>query len=92
MEPNRLLIINQIQKFGEITPSEIEQYVEISLPAISQHLKILKEIKLVTVKKDGTSLRYSINPIYLDKLNKIWTTTIAGGFIIPSKKQKQVQQ
>ena len=39
-----------------------------SQPAVSQHLRILKEARLVRVRKDGNRRMYSLNPEGLAEL------------------------
>ncbi|MCF6139046.1 ArsR/SmtB family transcription factor [Pseudalkalibacillus berkeleyi] len=45
---------------NELTSSEIASHFEISAPAISQHLKVLEQSGLVTVRKSGTKRFYQI--------------------------------
>lgn len=50
-EPRRKEIMCLLAESGEMTASQICQSFDISAPAVSQHLKILRENQLVTVKK-----------------------------------------
>ncbi len=45
---------------GELTSSEIASNFDISAPAISQHLKVLEQSGLVTVRRAGTKRFYRI--------------------------------
>jgi DNA-binding transcriptional ArsR family regulator len=49
---------------GDKTVSELVELMNLSQPAISQHLKTLKESNLVTSKKTGQEVRYAINAEY----------------------------
>ena len=45
----------------QMTVSEITDNLELSRPAVSHHLKLLLDAKLVTVKKNGKERWYSLN-------------------------------
>jgi DNA-binding transcriptional ArsR family regulator len=44
------------------TPGELAQSLPVSRPAVSQHLKVLKDAGLVTDAAIGTRRVYSVNP------------------------------
>ena len=50
-----------ILKRGEKTPSEIARHFEFTLPALSTHLRVLKDAGLVRERKDGQNRYYSVN-------------------------------
>jgi ArsR family transcriptional regulator len=64
---NRYRILEVLMK-GPQTVSHIVKQVELSQPAVSQHLKALKEYNLVTDTKEGQEVYYSINVAYTTKL------------------------
>ena len=79
-EPTRRQIIELIASKGNLSAADISGNFKISAPAISQHLKILREAKLVDMEKRAQSRIYSINPkklteveIWVKKLNKMWS-------------------
>ena len=45
-----------------MTASEIYNKFQMTSPAVSQHLKILREAELVNVEKDAQKHIYSLNP------------------------------
>ena len=47
---------------GERTAGAIGENFPISAPAVSQHLKVLREAGLVSVRVDGTRRIYSLDP------------------------------
>lgn len=53
----------------------------ISRPAISQHLRILKEARLVDVRPEGTRRVYQLDPAGFESvrayLDQFWTTALA---------------
>ncbi len=48
-------------KKKNMTPSEITKYFNFTFPAISSHLRILKEAELITEIKQGKNRIYSLN-------------------------------
>lgn len=59
-DPTRREIINILKK-GELSAGEIHSFFDITKPSLSHHLSILKEAKLVTSKKIGQSIIYTLN-------------------------------
>ncbi|WP_246236829.1 ArsR/SmtB family transcription factor [Actinomadura chibensis] len=66
-------------------PSAVGQLAErlpISRPAVSQHLKILKDAGLVTDRAEGTRRVYRLNPAGLaalrDQLETFWDRALSG--------------
>lgn len=53
---------------GEIA-KEIGARFQISQPAVSQHLKVLREQQLVTVRSAGTRRFYAVNPAPLREID-----------------------
>lgn len=54
-------IVRLVAKNGELTSTEISQNFPMSPPAISQHLKVLKEANVLQMKKDAQKRIYSLN-------------------------------
>lgn len=67
-EPNRRRMIEIIAAQGEIAASDISDQFEISAPAVSQHLKVLREAELVRMEKRAQQRIYSINPQGVDEM------------------------
>lgn len=61
--PNRLKIICILSKCDkkEATVSQIASKINITQPAASQHLKLLKTAKIVKSHKNGNNIYYKIN-------------------------------
>lgn len=61
--------------------AEIASALPISRPAVSQHLRVLKEARLVTVRPEGTRRIYSVDPQGLtavrEYVERFWSTTLA---------------
>lgn len=63
-DSNRQEILVLLFDRREMTVSEITEHIELSRPAVSHHLKLLLNSKIVSVKKRGTERYYSLS---LDK-------------------------
>src|SRR5213592_2778769 len=60
-EPNRRRIL-QLVSGGELSAGEIASRFEITRPAVSQHLTVLREAGLVAERREGTRRLYSLRP------------------------------
>src|SRR5271154_6604275 len=69
-DDTRREIVRLVAKNGELTSTEISQNFEMSPPAISQHLKVLKEAKVLSVKKDVQKRVYTLNDSGIDEIEK----------------------
>jgi DNA-binding transcriptional ArsR family regulator len=66
-EPNRRRIL-QLVTAKELSAGEIAAEFEITRPAVSQHLGVLREAGLVSERRDGTRRLYSFRPEGFDDL------------------------
>ncbi len=78
-DPTRRKILELIADHGQMTASEIYANFTVSSPAISQHLKILRESKLVVMEKQAQKHIFQINPEavleledWSKQLTKLW--------------------
>jgi len=60
-EPRRRQILTLVRE-GELSAGEIAARFDVTRPAISQHLTVLKEAGLVTERRDGTRRLYRARP------------------------------
>ena len=60
-EPNGRRILTLVRD-EELTAGEIASHFEVSRPAVSQHLTVLKEAGLVHERRNGTRRLYSVRP------------------------------
>jgi ArsR family transcriptional regulator len=58
-DPIRLEIVSYLRS-GEKCVCEIVPHLNLVQPLVSRHLKILKDVGIVRVRKDGTKRMYSI--------------------------------
>lgn len=57
--PTRLMVLCQIAH-GEKSVGELEQAVGLSQSGLSQHLAVLRNKRLVTTRRDGQTIFYSL--------------------------------
>lgn len=70
-DPTRRRIVERLAGVDFLSASEIACAFSQSPPAISQHLKILREAQLVRVKKRAQQRLYSLNPVGVDAVS-LW--------------------
>jgi DNA-binding transcriptional ArsR family regulator len=66
-EPNRRRIL-QLVTAKELSAGAIASRFEITRPAVSQHLGVLREAGLVSERREGTRRLYSLRPEGFDDL------------------------
>lgn len=78
-DPTRRRIVELLAQ-RERTAGELVDEFEMSAPAISQHLKVLREAGLVTVRADGQSRIQALNPDgfddlegWLENMRSVWS-------------------
>jgi DNA-binding transcriptional ArsR family regulator len=78
-DPTRRRIV-ELLAVRERTAGELVDEFDMSAPAISQHLKVLREAGLVTVRAEGQSRIQSLNPAglgdlesWLEKTRSVWS-------------------
>ena len=57
--PHRLLLLCQISQ-GECCVSDLEEMLDIHQPTLSQQLSVLRDEGLVTTRRDGKRIYYSV--------------------------------
>jgi DNA-binding transcriptional ArsR family regulator len=60
-DPTRRQIFEKIAR-RPLSVVELSQGLPVSRPAVSQHLRVLKDARLVTERKDGTRRVYRLDP------------------------------
>jgi DNA-binding transcriptional ArsR family regulator len=81
-DPTRRRII-ELLAVRERTAGELVDEFDMSAPAISQHLKVLRESGLVTVRAEGQSRIQALNPdgfddleAWLQKTRSVWSSRL----------------
>lgn len=82
-DPNRRSIVEMLAANGEMTVGDIGNHFEFTAPALSKHLKILREAELVHMEKRAQSRVYSIRPQgmkelaeWVERMNRFWSPRI----------------
>lgn len=75
---NRYRILEALMR-GPRTVGEIAVKTGLPQPAVSQHLKVLKEADLVASEREGQEIAYSINVGYMAKLLKKLAESVEKG-------------
>lgn len=73
-DPTRRQIVTALAT-GEQSFGELAERFAISRPAVSQHLKVLKEAQIVTSRPDAQRRVYSLNEDALDDIEQ-WIATV----------------
>ena len=68
-------IVMLLAKRGELPASQISRNFDMSAPAVSQHLKILKACNVIRMKKQAQMRLYSVNAEGLDEMEK-WLSDV----------------
>jgi len=68
-DPTRRAVLKRLRS-GARSVGEIAEGMEVSRPAVSQHLKVLKAARLVTVHAVGTRRVYAVDTRGLEFLRK----------------------
>ena len=78
-EPNRRTILRLVSN-DELSAGEIASHFELTRPAVSQHLSVLKEAGLVSERREGTRRLYRASPHGLVELkaflDEFWGTRL----------------
>ncbi len=69
-EPNRRRIMEMLAVSGSLSATEIYKNFKSTPPAVSQHLKVLRDANLVRVEKLAQKRIYYINPKPMKELEK----------------------
>ena len=75
-EENRLRIVCYLQKHGERCVCEIQRFLDLPQNLISHHLKILRDFGLISSRKEGLKVFYSINKESLKRYQSDLNTII----------------
>ncbi|WP_423820145.1 metalloregulator ArsR/SmtB family transcription factor [Salinimicrobium sp. TIG7-5_MAKvit] len=70
----RLKILFLLDLENELCPCDIADILEMSVPAISQHLRKMKDAGLIASRREGQTLYYSLVKSETQILNNIFTS------------------
>lgn len=75
-DPTRRTILEILSENGQLSATQIYDKFNVTHPAISQHLKVLREADLVSVEKRSQQRLYQINPKKIEDLD-MWVRKLA---------------
>jgi DNA-binding transcriptional ArsR family regulator len=79
-DPTRRTVFKRL-RLGARSVNEIADGLDVSRPAVSQHLAVLKAARLVTDRADGTRRLYTVDPRGMEAvrgwLDGFWNETLA---------------
>ena len=81
-EPRRRAILDELRG-GERAVGELVERLDLSQPAVSKHLRVLREAHLVEVRPDGQRRLYRVRPealveldVWLEPYRRMWRTSL----------------
>ena len=75
-DPTRRTILNLLKK-RSLSAGEIAGHFDMSLPAVSKHLAVLKEADLIRDRRNGKYIYYELNASVLDEA-LLWLRDLRG--------------
>ena len=79
-DPTRQAILDALSD-GPRPVGELAEMLPVSRPAVSQHLRVLKDVGLVVDERDGTRRRYRVDPqglaVLRTHLDQFWERSLA---------------
>lgn len=72
-DPTRRAVLRRLRS-GARSVQEIADGLDVSRPAVSQHLKVLKDAGLVTDRQEGTRRIYQLDPTGIEAVRSYFDT------------------
>jgi DNA-binding transcriptional ArsR family regulator len=92
-DPTRRAIVESLAESPRAVGA-LASELPISRPAVSQHLKVLKEAGLVLDRPDGTRRIYQLDPAGLEalrtQLDRFWTKALANFKAVAEQRSEEV--
>ena len=76
-DPTRREILNLLKK-DNMSAGDIAGHFDMSVPAVSKHLSILKDAGLIRDRREGKYIYYELNASVLEEV-LIWIESLRGG-------------
>ncbi|MHA4808457.1 ArsR/SmtB family transcription factor [Flavitalea flava] len=91
-DPTRRTIFEKLQN-GPLSVVHIAEGLPVSRPAVSQHLKVLKEAKLININQQGTRSICAINQEGIialrNYLDRFWNDALAAFKKVAEQEEKK---
>ncbi|WP_448699544.1 ArsR/SmtB family transcription factor [Mucilaginibacter sp. AW1-3] len=90
-DPTRRAIFEKLQR-GPLSVVHIAEGMAVSRPAVSQHLKVLKEAKLISIHQQGTRSICAVNQEGIlamrNYLDNFWNDALAAFKLLAEQEEK----
>ena len=70
-DPTRLAIVRELGQTASICACDFTATCGVSQPTVSQHLKVLREARIVTTRRQGNQIYYSLDPAAVHDLGVV---------------------
>ena len=98
-EPTRRDIVELLASNGQLSATDICENFTISAPAISQHLKVLREADLVQMEKKAQQRIYQLNPNammeleeWAERMRHLWDERFDALDKVLAEEQKKISR
>jgi DNA-binding transcriptional ArsR family regulator len=68
----RLKILFLLNMEKELCPCDLADILKMSVPAVSQHIRKMKDASVITARRDGQTIYYSLNEDETDILKNVF--------------------
>jgi ArsR family transcriptional regulator, arsenate/arsenite/antimonite-responsive transcriptional repressor len=68
-DPNRLKIIDALKQ-RDLSVTELNTYIPVTMATLSHHLDILKHTDMVTSRRNGQQIIYSLNLSVIEEISE----------------------
>lgn len=79
----RLKILYLLDREGELCPCDLSDILNMSIPAVSQHLRKLKDAGIVQIRKSGQTIFYSLKSEQLAIIRPLFSHIIEVSDALP---------
>nr|WP_295927120.1 metalloregulator ArsR/SmtB family transcription factor [uncultured Dyadobacter sp.] len=74
-DPSRILILQQLREKEDcLYCHEISDFIDLTQPSISHHVKQLADADLIITEKEGRNVKYKLNKLVLDEFVEFLNT------------------
>ena len=68
----RLKILYLLEEEGELCPCDLSDVLGMSIPAVSQHIRKLKDGNLIEGRREGQTIFYAVKNKHKEQLNQLF--------------------
>lgn len=93
-DPTRQAMLQRLRK-RPMTVGELAEGLPVTRPAVSQHLKILRQARLVMERREGTRHYFNLNPAALLELrayiDRMWEDALGAfsRYVVEQKRRRK---